>query len=180
MKIQWGRILYEFKLREFEIVRRKYINKILRVPGYRSRSPGLDSRHYQTFWEVMGLERGPLSLLRIIEELFERKVAVPVWKTEINGRGDSLRWLRDALYPLKLALTSPTSCGRSIGIVYWQTKAPESVKVWHLCANIEIIRTPLQKKFCKNQVCVSKLVSNYARSWGMQQATVGPCTCIRP
>jgi hypothetical protein len=39
----------------------------------------------------VGLERGPLSLVRIIEELLERKVAAPVWKTEINGRGDSLR-----------------------------------------------------------------------------------------
>jgi hypothetical protein len=36
----------------------------------------------------VGLERGPLSLTRIIEELLERKVAAPVWKTEINGRGD--------------------------------------------------------------------------------------------
>jgi hypothetical protein len=44
-------------------------------------------------------------------------------KTEINGRGDSLRWPRDTLYPL--ALTSPTSGGRSVGIVRWGTKAPE-------------------------------------------------------
>jgi hypothetical protein len=39
---------------------------------------GFDSRRYQIFWEVVGLERGPLSLMRIIEELFQ-------------GRGDSLR-----------------------------------------------------------------------------------------
>jgi hypothetical protein len=31
--------------------------------------------------------------------------------------GDSLRWQRDTLYPLKLALTSPKSGGRSVGIV---------------------------------------------------------------
>jgi hypothetical protein len=36
------------------------------------------------------LERGPLSLMRIIEELLERKVAALVYKTEINGRGNSL------------------------------------------------------------------------------------------
>jgi hypothetical protein len=30
---------------------------------------------------------------------------------------DSLRWPRDTLYPLKWALTSPTSGGRSVGIV---------------------------------------------------------------
>jgi hypothetical protein len=49
------------------------------------------------------------------------KVAAPVLKTEINGRGDPLRWPRDALYPQKLALTSPTSGGRSVGIVRLRT-----------------------------------------------------------
>jgi hypothetical protein len=39
----------------------------------------------------VGLERGPLSLVRIIEELLERKVAAAVWKTEINDREDSVR-----------------------------------------------------------------------------------------
>jgi hypothetical protein len=51
---------------------------VVRVPGYRSRSSGYDSRRYQIFWEVAGLERDSLSLVRIIEELFERKVAAPV------------------------------------------------------------------------------------------------------
>jgi hypothetical protein len=46
-------------------------------------------------------------------------------KPEINGRGDSLRWPHDTHYPLKLALTSPTSGGRSVGIVRLRTKAPE-------------------------------------------------------
>jgi hypothetical protein len=44
---------------------------VVRVSGYRSRSPGFDSRHYQNFFVVVGLERGPLSLVRIIEELFQ-------------------------------------------------------------------------------------------------------------
>jgi hypothetical protein len=38
---------------------------------------------------IVGLERGPLSLVRINEELLERKVAAPVWKNEINGRRGS-------------------------------------------------------------------------------------------
>jgi hypothetical protein len=33
-----------------------------------------------------------------------------------------LRWPRDTLYQLKLALTSPTGCGRSVGIVRLRTK----------------------------------------------------------
>jgi hypothetical protein len=36
------------------------------------------SRPYQIFWEVGGLERGPLSLVRTIEELLE-------WKSSGSG-----------------------------------------------------------------------------------------------
>jgi hypothetical protein len=44
---------------------------VVRVSGYRYR---FDSRRYQIFWVVVGLERGPLSLVslvRSIEELLE-------------------------------------------------------------------------------------------------------------
>jgi hypothetical protein len=51
---------------------------VVRVPGYRSRGPGFDSRRHQIFWEVVGLERGPFSLVRIIEELLE-------WKSSGSG-----------------------------------------------------------------------------------------------
>jgi hypothetical protein len=98
---------------------------VVRVSGYRSRGPGFDSRRYQIFWEVVGLERGPLSLMRIIEELLEWTSSGFGPETEINGHGDSLRWQHDTLYPLKLALTSPTSGGRSVGTVGWRTKAPD-------------------------------------------------------
>ena len=43
----------------------------VRVSGYRYRGLGFDSRRYQIFWVVVGLERGPLSLVRSIEELLE-------------------------------------------------------------------------------------------------------------
>jgi hypothetical protein len=41
------------------------------VPGYRSGGLRFDSWRYQIFREVVGLEGGPLSLVRIIEELLE-------------------------------------------------------------------------------------------------------------
>jgi len=47
---------------------------VVRVSGYRYRGPGFDPRRYQFFWVVVGLERGPLSLVslvRSIEELLE-------------------------------------------------------------------------------------------------------------
>jgi hypothetical protein len=34
---------------------------------------GFDSQRYQIFWEIAGLERGPLGLLSIIEDLLGRK-----------------------------------------------------------------------------------------------------------
>jgi hypothetical protein len=40
------------------------------------RRPGFDSRHFQK--KVVGLERGPLSLVSTTEELLDRKVATPV------------------------------------------------------------------------------------------------------
>ena len=48
---------------------------VVRVSGYRYRGSGFDPRRYQIFW-VVGLERGPLSLVslvRSIEELLEWK-----------------------------------------------------------------------------------------------------------
>jgi hypothetical protein len=44
---------------------------VVGVSGYRSRGLGFDSRRYQIFSEVVGLERGPFNLVRIIEELLE-------------------------------------------------------------------------------------------------------------
>jgi hypothetical protein len=45
-----------------------------------------------------------------------------IYINRINGWGDPLRWPRDTLYPQKFALTSPTSGGRSVGIVRLRTK----------------------------------------------------------
>jgi hypothetical protein len=44
---------------------------VVRVSGYESICTVFDSRPYQIFWEVMGLERGPLSLVRTVKELIE-------------------------------------------------------------------------------------------------------------
>jgi hypothetical protein len=49
------------------------------------------------------------------------------WKKKLCLRSRNPRWRlpRDTLYPQKLAITSPTSGGRSVGIVRWRTKATE-------------------------------------------------------
>jgi hypothetical protein len=49
---------------------------VVRVLGYRSGGPGSISGN--TRKKVVGLERGPLSLVSTTEELLDRKVACPV------------------------------------------------------------------------------------------------------
>jgi hypothetical protein len=100
---------------------------VVSVPCYRSRGPGFDSRRYQIFWDAMGLEQGPLSLVSKIEELFGRNSSGSGLEKREYGRGDPLRWPFDTLYPQELALTSPTSGGRSICIVRSRTKAAEFI-----------------------------------------------------
>jgi hypothetical protein len=75
---------------------------------------GFDSRRYQIFWEVVGLERGPLSLVSTTEELLGRKSSGSGLENRDYSRRDSSRWPRGTLYPQKLALTSLTSCGHSV------------------------------------------------------------------
>jgi hypothetical protein len=71
------------------------------------------------------LERGPLSLVSTIEELLGRNSSGFGLENREYGRGDPLRWPRNTLYPQKLALTSPTRGGRSVGIVRLRINATE-------------------------------------------------------
>jgi hypothetical protein len=58
-------------------------------------SPGFDSRRFQIFWEVVGLERGPLSLVSKTEELLGRKRSGSSLENRDCGRRDPPRWPRD-------------------------------------------------------------------------------------
>jgi hypothetical protein len=64
---------------------------VVRVPGYRSRGTGSIPGRYQIFWEVLGLERGPLSLVSTIEELLGRKSSGSGLETQEYGRKDPSR-----------------------------------------------------------------------------------------
>jgi hypothetical protein len=54
----------------------RFCGLVVRVLGYRSGGPG--SIPGTTRKKVVGLERGPLSLVSTTEELLDRKVATPV------------------------------------------------------------------------------------------------------
>jgi hypothetical protein len=88
-------------------------------PEARVRFPALPEK------TVVGLERGPLSLVSTTEELLDRKIAAAVYKTE--NTAVVIRHA-DHVTPSirkKLAITSPTSGGRSVGIVRSRTQTME-------------------------------------------------------
>jgi hypothetical protein len=73
----------------------------------------------------VGLERGPLSRVSTTEELLGRNSSGSGLESREYGRGDPLRRPRDTIYPQKLALTWPTSGGRSVSIVRLRIKTTE-------------------------------------------------------
>jgi hypothetical protein len=95
---------------------------VVRDLGYSSGGPGSIPGHYK---KVVSLERGPLSLVSTTEVLHDRKVAAPVYKTENTAVG--IRHA-DPVAPSihkKLAITSQTSGGHSVGIVHSRTQTTE-------------------------------------------------------
>jgi hypothetical protein len=83
--------------------------------------PEFDSRNYQSFREVMGLERDPLSLVGTIEELYGRKSSGSCLGNREYGQRDPSRRPRGIFNPQNLVLTSPTIGGLSDGIVRSRT-----------------------------------------------------------
>jgi hypothetical protein len=67
-------------------------------------------------WRMLGLERGPLSHVSTNEELLERKNGGSGPESREYCRRDPSRWPCSTLNMQKLALTSPTSDGSSVGI----------------------------------------------------------------
>jgi hypothetical protein len=83
---------------------------------------GFDSRRYHIFWEAVGLERGPLSLVSTTEELLERESSGSGLERREYGRRDPSRW--------PLALTSPTNSGRHLIWFREGGKPPYLPKFW--------------------------------------------------
>jgi hypothetical protein len=98
-----------------------------------------------------------------------KKVAAPVQKTEINGRGDPLRWPRyTPSIRKKLALTSPTGGGRSVGIVRSRTK----------CVFRSQVPTQLELDSGLPTTCAHILylpACTYQCSWGWMELTSETC-----
>jgi hypothetical protein len=115
---------------------------------------GFNSRRYQIFWEVVGLERGPLNLVSTVEELLDRNSSGSGLESREYGRGVSLSWPHNTLYSQKLALTSPTSGGRSAGIVRSRTKATELLLLLLLLLFVVCSRAVVWVPSSENDCCI--------------------------
>jgi hypothetical protein len=98
----------------------------------------------------VGLERGPLSLVSTTEQLLDRKVTAPVYKTENTAVG--IRHT-DHVAPSirkKLAITSLTSVSRSVGIV----------RSWTQTMEFSLVRNTTSTTHIKSSVCYSVINSH--------------------
>jgi hypothetical protein len=100
----------------------QWTNRTHRVPGYRSRGPGFDSRRYQIFWKAVGLERDPFSLVSTTEEPLRRKSSGSGLENREYSCKDPSSWQRGTL-TTKDGTNFADSGGRSVGIVRQRTQA---------------------------------------------------------
>jgi hypothetical protein len=89
------------------------------------RRPGFDSRHYQK--KSSGSGTGSTQPREYNWVATWYKSSGSCLENRQYGRRDPSSWPRGTLYPPKLAITSPTNGGRSVGIVRSLTQAREFV-----------------------------------------------------
>jgi hypothetical protein len=113
---------------------------VVRVPGWRSRGPGsiLSATRFSEKYESgTGSTQPRWAQLR---SYLDGKSSRSGLESREYGSRNPSRWPRDTLCPQKLELTSPTSGGRSVGIVRSRTEATE-LKLglficWEVCRSL--------------------------------------------
>jgi hypothetical protein len=110
---------------------------------------GFDSRRYHIFLRSSGSGTGSTQPREDNWRAVSRKLWLRSRKPKLTTVGDSLRWPRVILYPLKLALTSPTSGGRSVGIVRACGLKPRSFFLFVFCF---LLKYHLMKEDCKVEI----------------------------
>jgi hypothetical protein len=122
-----------------------------------------DSRRYKISWEVVGLERGPLSFENTTDELLGRKSIGSVQEIEITAVGIHYVDHATLIYLQNLALISPKSGRRSVGIVRSRTHAAELLQTQNQSSPIE--RPDCLSRSCRKFV---HYVKDTNRGWRIQ------------
>jgi hypothetical protein len=103
----------------------------------------------------VGLERGPLSLVSITEELLETRSTGSGLESREYGSRDPSRSPCGTLNPKKLAITSPTRGGHSVGIVCSRSQAKEFSLVFSFLENLWIHFSDASVYFLCEQMILS-------------------------
>jgi hypothetical protein len=102
----------------------RFCGLVVRVLGYRSGGPGsILGTIQKKLWVWKRFHSASWVQLR---RLLKRKSSGSCLENREYGLRDPSRWLRGTLYPQKLAITSQTRGGRSVGIVRLRTQTMES------------------------------------------------------
>jgi hypothetical protein len=109
---------------------------------------GFDSRRYQIFWEVVGLERGPLSLVSTTEALLGRKSSGSGLESRDYGRRGSAA-LTTRHPSIRKRWHFADTDGRSVGIVRSRTQATEFCFV---CNDVQLPPSTYSSTQCSNQL----------------------------
>jgi hypothetical protein len=102
--------------------------------------------------------RGLLGLVSTIEELLGRKSRGSGLENPKYGRRDPSRWPCGTLRPQKLALTSSTSDGRSVGVIRSWAQTKEFAFLFLLLLLLGKTHLSVQYRFC---VCFPAITSKF-------------------
>jgi hypothetical protein len=131
------------------------------------------------FLKIVGLERGPLSLVSTTEELLGRNSSSSGLEIRKYGRGDPLGWPR---HPLSAKVgTNFTDKQLLVGIVRSRTKATEFSLVLDICSELKdviwiwyILRSNIFVSYCLNTL-QNAFIYN-AKCWN--ECTVNICELV--
>jgi hypothetical protein len=152
---------------------------VVRVPVYRSRGPGSFRGATRFFWEVVGLERVHLASWMQLRSCLKEKNSGSGLGDWDYGCRDPSCWPRDTLYPQKLALTSPTVGGRSVGIVRLRTKATEfsflvyTDIMFHIIYRLIFKLHKVSEAGCASIIKVKRGYCCYSTEWVLQYNCYG-------